>query len=80
MLCRFDIKLQNELALLGTGHGKEEWDGVGAIVKRALKAKQLHNPQKKLQDANNVVEFFKKGMSSWAPNTYEGVHGSSINC
>jgi hypothetical protein len=44
----------------GTRHGKEEWVGAGAIVKRALRTEQLHNPQRKLQDANNVVEFIKK--------------------
>jgi hypothetical protein len=28
----------------GTRYGKGEWDGVGAVVKRALRAQQLHNP------------------------------------
>jgi hypothetical protein len=33
----------------GTGHGKEEWDGASAIVKRALRAKQFHKGSSKMQ-------------------------------
>jgi len=54
------------------GHGKGEWDGVSVVVKRALRAEQLHNPQRRLQDASNVVQFLKEGMSFLAPSTYEG--------
>jgi hypothetical protein len=60
------------------GHGKGEWDGASVVVKRALRAKQPHNPQRKLQDAADV-EFFIECMSSQAPNTYQGVHGFFIN-
>ncbi len=44
----------------GTRHEKGEWDGAGAsaIVKRALKAKQFHNLQRRLHDAFDVVQFF----------------------
>ncbi len=41
----------------GTRHGKGESDGVGVVVKRALRAKKLHNPQRRLQDASDVVQF-----------------------
>ncbi len=46
----------------GTRHGKGEWDGAGAgaIVKRALKAKQFHNLQRRLYDAFDVVNFFER--------------------
>jgi hypothetical protein len=56
----------------GTWHGKGEWDSVGVVVKRALKPKQLRYPQRRLQDAVDVLEFMKKIMFFWAPNTYEG--------
>lgn len=45
------------------GHGKGEWDGAGAVVKRALRTEQLHNPSRKLQDAKDVVEFLQESMS-----------------
>jgi hypothetical protein len=54
----------------GTGHGKGEWDGAGAVVKRALRTEQLHNPWRKLQDAKDAVDFLKE--------TMEGVVESSL--
>jgi hypothetical protein len=61
----------------GTWHGKGEWDGASPILKRALRIKKLHNPQRRFQDVANVLQFLKKGMVSWAPNTYKG-NGSFI--
>jgi hypothetical protein len=60
----------------GIGHGKGEWDGVGVVVKKALRAKQLHNPQGRLQDAIDVVEFMREAMSSRTSNTYKGNRSS----
>jgi hypothetical protein len=61
-LPRSDLKLENELAFFGIGHGKGEWDGASAssIVKRALKEKQFHNLQRRLHDAFDVVQIFER--------------------
>jgi hypothetical protein len=37
------------------GHGKGEHDGVGAMVKRALQAKQLNSHGHFLQNVEDVV-------------------------
>ena len=41
----------------GTGHGKGEHDGAGAVIKRALTAEQLDANGAKLQNAHDVVEW-----------------------
>lgn len=41
----------------GTGHGKGEHDGAGAVVKRALTDEQLDANGAKLQNAQDVVEW-----------------------
>jgi hypothetical protein len=58
LLPRFDPRLQNKLALFWHETWEGGWDGVGAVVKRALRAR-LQNPQRRLQDASDVVQFFK---------------------
>ncbi len=55
----------------GTRHGKGEWNGVDDIVKRALRVEQLHNPQRRLQHAFDVVQSLKEGLSFQTPSTYE---------
>jgi hypothetical protein len=55
-----------------TSHGKGEWDGASVFVKRALKAKQIHNPLKRLQDVKDVVLFLTKKISTRMPSSYEG--------
>jgi len=55
----------------GTRHGKGEWNGVDDIVKRTLRVEQLHNPQRRLQHAFDVVQFLKEGLSFQTPITYE---------
>ena len=39
----------------GSGHGKGEHDGAGAVIKRALTSEQLDNNGAKLQNAHDVV-------------------------
>ena len=41
----------------GSGHGKGEHDGGGAVIKRALTSEQLDNKGAKLQNAHDVVEW-----------------------
>jgi hypothetical protein len=41
-------------------HGKGEWDSASVVVNRALRVEQLHNPQRRFQDAIDVVEFLLK--------------------
>jgi hypothetical protein len=53
----------------GTGHGKGEWDGVGAVVKRTLCSEQLLNPNRRLQSAMDCVTFLSATMAGEVPNT-----------
>ena len=41
----------------GSGHGKGEHDGAGAVINRALTMEQLDNKGVKLQNAHDVVEW-----------------------
>lgn len=50
-----------------SGHGKGEWDGAGAVVKRALRSEQLTNPQRKLQNALDCVTFLDATMAGEVP-------------
>ena len=49
------------------GHGKGEWDGVGAVIKRALRTEQLVNPQRRLQNVEDCVHFFDATMAGQVP-------------
>ena len=49
-----------------------EWDGAGAVVKRALRMEQIRNPERQLQNALQCVDFLKQGFSSRAPSSYAG--------
>jgi hypothetical protein len=40
-----------------TTHGKGEWDGAGAVVKRALSVEQIQNPLRPLGNAGQVIDF-----------------------
>jgi hypothetical protein len=47
-----------------------EWDGMGAVVKRALRAEQIKNPGRQLQNARHVVDFLTKHLSSRIPSSF----------
>lgn len=51
----------------GSGHGKGEWDGAGAVVKRALRSEQLMNPNRPLQNARDCVTFLDATMAGPVP-------------
>lgn len=55
----------------GSGHGKGEWDGAGAVVKRALRKEQLLNPQRTLQNAEQCFTFLNATLAGQVPNTGE---------
>lgn len=57
----------------GSGHGKGEWDGAGAVVKRALRAEQLLNPQTTLRNARDCVTFLDASLAGEVPNTRDRV-------
>lgn len=52
----------------GSGHGKGEWDGAGAVVKRALRNEQLLNPHRRLQNAADCILFLDATMAGQVPN------------
>ena len=52
----------------GSGHGKGEHDGAGAVIKRALTSEQLDNKGAKLQNAHDVVEWLTWKMSDDGKN------------
>lgn len=54
----------------GSGHGKGEHDGAGAVVKRALTHEQLKTDGVILRKAADVVDFLKKTMSHGASSSY----------
>lgn len=53
-----------------SAHGKGEWDGAGAVVKRALRQEQIQNPNRPLQNAAQVVEFLKENYSTRVGTQY----------
>ena len=53
-----------------SAHGKGEWDGAGAVAKRALRVEQIRNPNRPLQNAEHVVQFLKDNYSERVANTY----------
>lgn len=54
----------------GSGHGKGEHDGAGAVIKRHLTHEQLKPDCIKLQCAADVVPFLRETMSDGAIATY----------
>ena len=48
-----------------------EWDGAGAIIKRALRTVQLLNPNKQQQDAKQCVEFLTETLPIRMANSYQ---------
>lgn len=56
-----------------------EWDGAGAVVKRALRMEQIRNAERPLQNALQCVEFLKQGFSSRAPSSYAGTTTRDIH-
>lgn len=55
----------------GTGHGKGEWDGAGAVVKRALRQSQLHNTWRRMQNAHDAVSFLNETMAGAVDTNFE---------
>lgn len=54
-------------SFFGSGHGKGEWDGAGAVVKRALRAEQLVNPNRSLRDARDCETFLDATLAGQVP-------------
>jgi hypothetical protein len=50
---------------------KGEWDGAGVVVKRALRAEQIQNPLRPLQNAELVVEFLEEKYTERVPSSYQ---------
>lgn len=57
----------------GSGHGKGEWDGVGAVVKRTLRSEQLLNPATPLKNAQDCVTFLEQSLGGQVPNARQQV-------
>ena len=53
---------------LGSGHGKGEHNGVGAVIKRVVKSEQLDDKDAKLQNVHDVVEWLTWKMSNEGKN------------
>lgn len=53
-----------------SAHGKGEWDGAGAVVKRALGAEQIQNPLRPLQNAAQVVQFLEEKYTERVVSSY----------
>lgn len=62
-----------------SAHGKGEWDGAGAVVKRALRAEQIQNPSRPLQNADQVVEFLKENYSTRVASSYNQCRSNFIS-
>ena len=62
----------------GSGHGKGRWDGAGAHVKQALRAKQVKPLGCRLHGAIDVVQFLRTQMTK----EYAGYSGAprSVHC
>lgn len=52
----------------GSGHGKGEWDGAGAVVKRTLRSEQLLNPHRNLRNAQDCVTFLNAALAGQVPS------------
>jgi hypothetical protein len=56
-----------------------EWDGAGAIVKRALRMHQIQHPEEELTNAEQCVEFLQSRFTSRALSSYEQSTASGGN-
>ena len=54
----------------GSGHGKGEHDGAGAVIKRALTHEQLKADVVHMNCAAHVVDFLTTNMSTSAAGVY----------
>ncbi len=59
-------------SLFGSGHGKGIHDGVGVVVKKVLRRKQLNVEGVKFQNVEKVVAFLCDKLSSWPKSSYFG--------
>jgi hypothetical protein len=48
-----------------------EWNGIGAIIKRALRTEQRLNPNMQLQNAKQCVEFLTETLPNRMANSYQ---------
>lgn len=62
----------------GSGHGKGEWDGAGAVVKRTLRTEQLLNPQRTLQNARDCVTFLEATLGGEVANSRDSLRYSTF--
>ena len=65
LLCRMHVErgVPHIWTFFESGHGKEEHDGVGACVKRALVKKQLKISAAELLDAHSIVDWCSLALS-----------------
>lgn len=63
----------------GTGHGKGEWDGAGAVVKRALRQSQLHDTWRRMQNAHDAVSFLNDTMAGRVDTNFEKTGIKDVN-
>lgn len=57
----------------GSGHGKGEWDGASAVVKRTLRSEQLLNPQRTLQNVDDCVTFLEATLGGEVANSRDSL-------
>lgn len=48
-----------------------EWDGAGAVVKRAIRTHQIQHPEDEMTNAQHCVDFLKSRFSHRALSPYE---------
>lgn len=48
-----------------------EWDGAGAVVKRAIRMHQIQHPEDEMANASHVVDFLKSRFSNRVASSYE---------
>jgi hypothetical protein len=61
----------------GSGHGKGEVDGTGALLKREIRTEQLKSDGRKLQNATDIVQFLKD-RSMWVHAGPRGVRSETL--
>jgi hypothetical protein len=52
-------------------YGKGEWDGAGAVVKRALSVEQIQNPLRPLGNVGQVVDFLQEKYTERVQSAYK---------